>query len=90
MVVDGRRYGHVLDPRTGWPVAGLSAVSVVAEQCLVAGSATTIAMLKGHGGPAWLAELGLPHLWVDARGGVGGSLRPRGCDLRSSRSSLAG
>ena len=24
---DGRRYGHILDPRTGWPVRGLSSVS---------------------------------------------------------------
>lgn len=74
MVVDGRRYGHVLDPRTGWPVEGLASASVVADRCLVAGTATTIALLEGAGGPAWLAELGLPHLCVDARGRVSGSL----------------
>ncbi len=90
MVVDGRRYGHVLDPRTGWPVEGLSAVSVVADQCLVAGSATTIAMLKGREGRAWLSGLGLPCLWVDADGAVGGTLARRAPALRSSRSSLAG
>lgn len=27
---DGRRYGHILDPRTGWPAQGLTAVTVVA------------------------------------------------------------
>jgi thiamine biosynthesis lipoprotein len=74
--IDGRRYGHILDPRTGWPVEGLAAVSVLASCCLVAGSASTIAMLKASAGPAWLAGLGLQHLWVDQAGRIGGNLRP--------------
>ncbi|MEY2690115.1 MAG: hypothetical protein RL375_4315 [Pseudomonadota bacterium] len=74
IVIDGQRLSHLLDPRTGWPVQHLSAVSVVADLCVVAGSASTIAMLKAHDGPAWLADLGLPHLWVDVDGRVGGSL----------------
>ena len=42
MVVDGVRYTHILDPRTGWPVTGgLRSASVVADRCLVAGTATT-------------------------------------------------
>ena len=73
--IDGRRYGHILDPRTGWPVQGLAAVSVLAPCCLVAGSASTIAMLKGSAGPSWLAELGLKHLWVDEAGQLGGDLK---------------
>ena len=74
LVVDGERYGHVLNPKTGWPVQHLAAVTVVGELCVVAGSASTIAMLKEKDGPAWLASLGLPHFWVDVRGNVGGSL----------------
>jgi thiamine biosynthesis lipoprotein len=75
MVVDGKRYGHVLDPKTGWPVEGLASVSVVARQCLVAGTATTVAMLRGErAGARWLGSLGLPHLWVDRHGAVGGTL----------------
>lgn len=73
IVLDGVRYGHVLNPRTGWPVRHLAAVSVVGEFCVVAGSASTIAMLKESDGPAWLAELGLPHLWVDVNGLSGGT-----------------
>lgn len=72
--IGGLRYGHILNPLTGWPATGLASVSVVADTCLVAGSAATIAMLKGWEGPAWLAELGLPHLWVDAAGHCGGSI----------------
>lgn len=72
----GRRYCHILNPRTGWPAEGLAAVSVVAAECLLAGAASTIAMLKGPtGGPAWLAGLGLAWLCVDAQGRVSGSLR---------------
>ena len=70
--IHGTRYGHILDPRTGWPVRHLAAVSVWADFCVVAGSASTIAMLKGEEGPAWLRQLGLPHYWVDVEGRTGG------------------
>ncbi|MDM4772360.1 FAD:protein FMN transferase [Solimonas sp. SE-A11] len=70
----GRRYSHILDPRSGWPIEGLASVSVLAEQCLVAGTATTIAMLKGAQGRQWLEELGLPWMTVDAGGQVEGSI----------------
>lgn len=63
--VDGQRYCHILDPRSGWPVRGLAAVSVVADQCLIAGTAATTAMLLGpEAGRDWLAALQLPHLCV--------------------------
>jgi thiamine biosynthesis lipoprotein len=45
IVVDGRRYGHVLDPCTGWPVSYWRSVSVAAPLCAMAGSLATIAML---------------------------------------------
>ncbi|MBK1654600.1 FAD:protein FMN transferase [Allochromatium vinosum] len=71
--IAGRRYGHILDPRTGWPVLGLVSVSVIAASCLVAGSLSTIAMLRGRAGIEWLRSLDIPHLWIDAEGGRGGS-----------------
>lgn len=74
IVIDGMRYGHILNPRSGWPVRHLAAVSVVADFCVLAGSASTIAMLKEEQGPGWLAELGLRHLWVDVQGVSGGDL----------------
>jgi thiamine biosynthesis lipoprotein len=74
IMVNGVRYGHVLNPKTGWPVRHLAAVSVVGDFCVVAGSASTIAMLKESEGTAWLHELGLPHLWVDVHGETGGSI----------------
>ncbi len=74
MEVDGKRYCHLLNPRTGWPVAGLSSVSIVAEDCLLAGSLASVAMLKERNGPAWLESLNMPHLWVDEQGRQGGTL----------------
>jgi len=74
ITVDGIRYGHVLNPKTGWPVRHLAAVSVIGDFCVVAGSASTIAMLKEEDGPAWLDRFGLPHVWVDVQGKIGGSL----------------
>jgi thiamine biosynthesis lipoprotein len=65
--INGRRFSHILNPLTGWPVDGLVAVSVIADQCLVAGSAATIGMLKPREQALkWLAELGLAWLAVDA------------------------
>jgi thiamine biosynthesis lipoprotein len=76
MVVDGKRYAHILDPRTGWPVEGLIQVSVVSRHCLIAGTASTIAMLKGpRAGIAWLDDLGLPNLRVARDGSVSGTLQ---------------
>lgn len=66
--IDGQRYGHILSPVSGWPVQGLVAVSVIAEQCLVAGGSATIAMLQPETEAlAWLERLGLPWLAVDSR-----------------------
>ena len=76
LTVAGRRYGHILDPRTGWPVRRMAAVSVVAPLCVLAGSAATIGMLRDEDGPDWLQQLGLPCLWMDVHGHCGGSLAP--------------
>lgn len=72
--IAGRRYGHIISPRTGAPVRALAAVTVVADECVVAGSATTIAMLMEEQGPAWLADLGLPHVFMDQDLRIGGTL----------------
>ena len=68
---DGVRHCHVLDPRTGHSARGFQSVTVHAPSCLVAGSATTIAMLKGpRDGLAWLDMLGLTYLCVLDNGEV--------------------
>ncbi len=69
--VDGVRHCHVLDPRTGRSARGFRSVTVHGASCLVAGSAATIAMLKGRErGLEWLRDLGLAHLCVLDDGGL--------------------
>lgn len=44
----GQRYSHILDPRTGWPVADPPrSVTVAAPTCVQAGTLSTLAMLQG-------------------------------------------
>jgi thiamine biosynthesis lipoprotein len=45
----GKRYGHVLDPRTGWPAEGLRSASAVASEAAVADALSTAFLV---GGPA--------------------------------------
>jgi thiamine biosynthesis lipoprotein len=80
--VDGIRYCHILDPRTGWPAHGLSSATVISDRCLVAGSLATSAMLKGRRGAAWLESLGVRHIVIDDQGWCSGTeplrIRPGG------------
>jgi thiamine biosynthesis lipoprotein len=71
--IDGRRYCHIIDPQTGWPAQGLASVTVIADRCLVAGSLSTAAMLKGRDGAAWLSSLGVRHIVVEDTGGCSGT-----------------
>ncbi len=68
--LDGVRYCHVLDPRSGWPVTAWRSVSVVAPACLAAGALTTVAMLKGAGAIDFLQTQNVGYLAVDACGRV--------------------
>lgn len=80
--VDGVRYCHIIDPRTGWPAQGLSSVTVISERCLVAGSLATSALLRGCNGVAWLKSLGVRHIAIDDQGRCSGTeplqVRPGG------------
>lgn len=67
VVIDDQRYCHILRPDTGYPVAdGLASVTVVADQCILAGAISTIAMLKPKTEAlSWLNEMELPYLAID-------------------------
>jgi len=66
--VDGRRYCHVLDPRTGMPVSYFRSVSVLAPLAVLGGSVSTIAMLKEADGLSFLAASGLAYFAIDSTG----------------------
>jgi thiamine biosynthesis lipoprotein len=50
-VLDGVRYHHVLDPRTGWPARGVTGVTVVSPDATLADALSTALMVLGpeHG-----------------------------------------
>lgn len=57
LLKDGIRYSHLLDPRTGWPVAGAPrSVTVAADTCTQAGMLSTFAMLMGPEAEAFLGR----------------------------------
>ena len=66
--VDGKRYCHILNPRTCWPADGVMSASVVADRALVGGTLSTIAMLKGHEARRWLDARPVSYALVDAEG----------------------
>ena len=68
--IDGRRFCHVLDPRTGYPVSHWASVSVLAPMAIVAGSYSTIAMLKEAAGFDFLRSAGVACLCVDQQGRI--------------------
>jgi len=45
--VKGTRYGHVLDPRTGWPASGILSASVVTREPSVADALSTAFLVGG-------------------------------------------
>ena len=58
---DGVRYGHILDPRSGWPVRGAPrSVTVAAGSCTEAGMYCTFAMLNGVDAEQLLERAGVP------------------------------
>jgi len=74
--IDHRRYCHLLNARTGWPVQYWQSVSVVAPLCVVAGSCSTIAMLLEAGGEAFLDSQSVRYLAIAGDGRLAGPFSP--------------
>lgn len=47
VIADGRRYGHVIDPRTGWPARGTVSATVVASDAATADALSTAFFVGG-------------------------------------------
>ena len=60
--IGGRRYCHILNPKTGMPVTHWQSISVVSPLCVVAGSCATIAMLLKAAPPRSSTQQGLQ--WI--------------------------
>jgi len=65
LLCNGRRYSHILNPKTGWPVEDPPhAVSVAAPTCIEAGMLSTLALLQGSAAEAFLRAQDVP-FWID-------------------------
>jgi thiamine biosynthesis lipoprotein len=52
---NGVRYGHLINPKTGWPVVSdVRSVTVVADTCTTAGMLTSLSLLSPDGAKAFL------------------------------------
>lgn len=55
--VAGKRYGHIIDPRTGYPVVRAPrSVTVLGPNCVTAGMLATMAMLQGADAEYFLSQ----------------------------------
>lgn len=75
MLVNGKRYSHLLNPLTGNCIQPyFASISVIADSCLLAGSFSSIAMLKSQEDKHWLNDIGLPYLTIDQSIKLNGTL----------------
>ena len=47
VVIEGRRYGHLLDPRTGKPIQGIAACTLTAPTCFESDAYATATAVMG-------------------------------------------
>jgi thiamine biosynthesis lipoprotein len=64
LLKDGIRYGHIINPLTGWPVPeSPRSITVAASSCTEAGLLSTVAMLHGAAAQAYLDDQGVRY-WL--------------------------
>lgn len=64
LIANNQRYGHILNPFTGWPIMDAPrSVTVAGSNCIQAGMLATFALLKGKQAEQFLAEQGVP-FWL--------------------------
>jgi thiamine biosynthesis lipoprotein len=60
LLKDGKRYSHILNPETGYPIENAArSVTVAAPYCIQAGLLATLALLKGGKAEGFLEEQGV-------------------------------
>ncbi len=64
-IFEGRRYHHIIDPRDGYPAAGVSSVTVIHQQAAVADAAATALFVAGvDAWPRTAARLGVTQVML--------------------------
>ncbi len=59
----GKRYGHLLNPKTGYPIEGAPmSITAFANSCVLAGSFSSLAMLHGAQAESFLQEQNVDYI----------------------------
>ena len=89
---DGRRYGHVIDPRTGWPAPGMLSVTVIASSAAVADALSTAFLVGGVELAERVLRRRIATSWRSSLESLGvrksGASRPRGRQCPEGSSEL--
>lgn len=76
MIINETRYSHLLNPKTGKSIQPYYAgISVIAQDCLIAGSFTTLGLLMSENDKQWITHAGLPFLAIDQKMQISGSIK---------------
>ena len=76
IIIDDTRYSHLLNPKTGQSIQPYySGISVIAQDCLIAGSFTTLGLLMSESDEQWIKDAGLPFLTIDQKMQINGSIQ---------------
>ncbi len=61
----GKRYGHLLNPNTGYPIEGVPrSITAFASSCVLAGSFSSLAMLQGAHAESFLRGQGIKYICI--------------------------
>ncbi len=71
-VLNGKRYSHIIDPRTGWPASGLTSVTIFAPKAELADAlATSVFVMGRETGIDFINQLpGIECVMVDENGKI--------------------
>ena len=72
VIIDGKKYSHIVDPRTGYPVSGLQSVTILCPNAELADAlATAVYVMGANEGLEFINQLnGIECIIVDEQGGL--------------------
>lgn len=70
-VINGKRYHHIIDPRTGWPAEGTTSLTVIHPNAATADAAATALFVAGDDWPRIARQMGIDKVMrIRSDGGV--------------------
>lgn len=73
-IARGKRYHHLIDPKTGWPASKAQSATVMASSAALADAWSTALFIQGADGIKMQQKMNRKALLVDANGKIHGSL----------------